>query len=83
VPLVDHGELQQQDEGRHHVVEVVLAVVELSEGRSLQQRVPAVRPRRIDGDVLEKLNLPLEQLHPHHGKDVVHHLRKRRRKRIQ
>lgn len=76
VPLVDHGELHQQDEGGHHVVEVVLAVVELCEGRSAQQRVPAVRLRRVAGVRLVKLHLPFENLHPHHGKDVVHHLRR-------
>lgn len=80
MPLVDHRELHQQDEGGHHVVEVVLAVVELCEGRSLQRRVPAVRLRRVAGVRLIKLHLPFENLHPHHGKDVIHHLRRRRRR---
>lgn len=33
MPLVDDCELHQQDEGGNNVVEVVLAVVELGEGR--------------------------------------------------
>ncbi len=77
VPLVDHGELHQQDEGGHHVVEVVLAVVELCEGGSTQQRVSTVRLLRVTGVLPVNLHLTFEQLHPHHGKDVVHHLRRR------
>lgn len=74
VPLVDHRELHQQDEGGRHVVEVVLAVVELGEGRVVQPRVPAVGGGRVTRARVEEGHLALEQLHPHHGKDVVDHL---------
>lgn len=83
VPLVDHGELHQQDEGGHHVVEVVLAVVEFCEVGSFQQRVSTVRLLRVAGVLPVKLHLPFEQLHPHHGKDVVHHLRRRSQRHYQ
>lgn len=75
MPLVDHSELHQQDEGGNHVVEVVLAVVERGEGGVLQQRVSTERFSRVTRVRLEKLNLPFEELHPHHGEDVVDHLR--------
>lgn len=29
VPLVDNSELQQQDEGGNHIIEIIFAVVEL------------------------------------------------------
>lgn len=73
MPLVDHSELHQQDEGRHHVVEVVLAVVEICEGRAFEQRVSAVLLIRVAG-VVVKLHFILENLHSQHGKDVIHHL---------
>lgn len=77
MPLVDHSKLHQQDEGRHHVVEVVLAVVEICEGGAFEQRVPAVLLIGVAG-VVEKLHFVLENLHPQHSKDVVHHLKRRR-----
>lgn len=76
VPLVDNGELHQQDEGGNNVVEVVLAVVELGEGRVVQPRVPTVGGGRVTGASVEEGHLALEQLHPHHGKYVVDHLEK-------
>lgn len=72
MPLVDHGELHQQDERGNHVVEVIFAVAKISEGRSSQQRVTTVYPPRVIGVI--KLHLSLEQLHPDHGEDIIHHL---------
>lgn len=74
VPLVDDGEFHQQDEGGQNVVEVVLAVVELSEGGSVEEKVPTEEPGRLLRTFTKILDLPFEQLHPHHGKGVVHHL---------
>lgn len=76
MPLVDDGELHQQDEGGNNVVEVVLAVVELGEGRVVQPRVPAVGGGWVAGASVEEGHLALEQLHPHHGEYVVDHLEK-------
>lgn len=76
VPLVDHGELHQQDEGGQNVVEVVLAVVELSKGGSVEEKVPTEEPGGLLRASSKELDLPSKQLHPHHGKGVVHHLEK-------
>lgn len=76
MPLVDNGELHQQDEGGNNVVEVILAVVEIGERRVVQLRVPTIGGGRIAGASVEEGHLALEQLHPHHGKYVVDHLEK-------
>lgn len=76
VPLVDNSELQQQDEGGGHIIEVVLAVVELRERAAFQQRVSTVSLLRV-GEVSIELHFVFEQLHPHHGKDVIYYLRNR------
>lgn len=74
MPLVDDSELQQQDEGRHHVVEVVFAVVVAGEGRAVQQDVPTEMTRGIVRIMTKIMNLPFKQLHPYHRKDIIHHL---------
>jgi len=42
MPLIDHSEFQQDDEGRDHIIEVVLAVVEFSKSGSFKERVSTV-----------------------------------------
>lgn len=79
VPLVDHGELHQQDEGRHNIVEVVLAVAELSKGGSVEENVPTEEPAGLFRASTKVPDLSLKQLHPHHGKGVVHHLEQEER----
>lgn len=74
MPLVDDGQLHQQDEGGDNVVEVVLAVVELGEGCVVQPRVPAEGGSWVTGASAEEGHPALEQLHPHHGEYVVDHL---------
>lgn len=74
MPLVDNSELQQQDERRHNVVEVVFAVVVASEGRAVQQDIATELMCRINRVTTEILNLPFKELHPHHSKDIIHHL---------
>lgn len=74
MPLVDHGKLNQQDEGGDDIIEVILAVVELCKVCSIQQRITTICLCWIGGALFIKRHLPFKELHPHHGKNVVHHL---------
>ncbi len=42
MPLINNSEFQQDNEGRDHIVEVVLAVVEFSKSGSFEERVSTV-----------------------------------------
>ena len=76
MPLVDHSQLQQQDEGLEDGVEVVAAVTQAIKCGVLQKRVAT--PQVLRGSealvVTMVTYLPLEQLHANDGKEVVEYL---------
>ena len=76
MPLVDHGQLQQQDKGLEDGVEVVAAVTQAIKCGVLQKRVATPQVLRgCEALIVTMVTyLPLEQLHADDGKEVVEHL---------
>lgn len=73
MPLVDHGQLNQNHKGAEQVIKVVVTVVELVELSPVQGRV-AAEWRGVLFVVVIVMNEVLEDLHTDDGKDVVKYL---------
>lgn len=74
MPLINHSEFQQDDEGRDHIIEVVLAVVEFSKSGSFKERVSTVLLNRTCGVGFKKTNFSFKYFHANHSKYVIDHL---------
>lgn len=74
MPLVNHRELHQQDEGGGEVVEVVLTVPVPGKGRVLQGWVPTHQGIGSGEIRVEELDFAVEGFHPDDSKHIVDHL---------
>lgn len=74
MPLVDHGELHEDDEGRGKVVEVVLAVPPTGKQGILESWIPTFQGVRSIGVGWEVLDFAVEQLHANDSKHTIHNL---------
>lgn len=74
VPLVDNCELQESDEGRSEVIEIVLAVAVVGELRVLQSRVPTYQGTGGGEIGAQEMDFAMEHLHPDDGEHIIYHL---------